>query len=436
MISQKHRRPARLQRAAWILACSFDVLIVGCHPANVYQEPPPPPVTVARPVLQTVVDSVQYTGTTAAVEMVEIRARVEGFLQSIEFEEGKPVKAGDLLFVIDPRPFEAVLAQAEAAAELAKAMLASAKAELARAEAEVANAEAQVRRVEQAITVSPGAVTREELDLRRTAVLTAKAAEDAAQASIASANAQIEASKAAITEAQLNLSYTQVRSPIDGRAGRKLVDLGSLVGAGEKTLLTSVVRYDPIYALIAVSETDLLRFSREAIQKLPEGESRQDFELNHPLNLGLGDEVGFPHPGKADYADLAVDQSTGTYLVRGVFPNPDLLIPPGAFVRVQCPRDEIQATLVDQRAIGRDQSGAYLLVVDENNVVQRRPVELGSKYDGMQAVVGSIGPQDRVIVNGLQRARPGAKVAPQEAAPAVPEEEAAAALPAQPGEEG
>lgn len=416
-----------------MFVCSCGVLVPGCQPTNVYQEPPPPPVTVARPVVQKVIDSEQYTGTTEAMEKVDIRARVEGFLQSIEFEEGKQVKAGDLLFVIDPQPFEAVLAQAEAAEELATAMLASAKAELARAQAEVANSEAQVKRVEQAINVSPGAVTREELDLRRTAVLTAKAAEDAAQAAIASANAQIEASKAAVTEAKLNLSYTQVRSPIDGRAGRRMVDLGNLVGAGGQTLLTSVVRYDPIYAFFAVSETDLLAFTREALKDAPSGTSTREMKLDKTIFLSLGDEQGFPHKGKADYADLAVDQSTGTYLVRGVFPNPDRLIPPGAFVRIQCPRKHIEATLVDQRAVGRDQSGAYLLVVDKNDDVERRPVELGGKYEGMQAVTGSIGPEDRVIVNGLQRARPGAKVAPQEVEPTS---ETTDEPPTQPGEEG
>jgi RND family efflux transporter MFP subunit len=390
-------------------------------------------VTVVRPLQQTVTDSVEYTGTTSAVEMVEIRARVEGFLQSIEFEEGKAVKKGDLLFVIDPQPFQAALDQANAAAELAAASLQSAKAELERASAEVKNAEAQLSRVEQAIAAAPGAVTREELDLRRTAVLTAKAVEDAARAAIASANAQIEASKAEVTAAKLNLSYTQVRSPIDGRAGRRMVDLGSLVGAGEKTLLTSVVRYDPIYAFFAVSETDLLEFNREALKKAPSGTTSEQIKLNKTIFLGLGDEKGFPHKGKADYADLAVDQSTGTYLVRGVFPNPDLLIPPGAFVRVQCPRKQIEATLVNQRAVGRDQSGAYLLLVDKDNVVERCPVELGGKYDGMQAVSGSIGPDDRVIVNGLQRARPGSKVAPQEAEPTA---EPAAESPTQSAEEG
>ena len=181
--------------AIMLVSCLFTA---GCQPKNVYQEPPPPPVTVAHPELRTVVDTIEFTGTTEAVEMVDIRARVEGFLLSIDFEEGKGVKKGDLLFQIDPRPFEAALAQADASVKLAMARLQSAKAELARAAAEVTNAETQVSRVERAIAISPGAVTREELDLRRTAVLTAKAAADAARAAIASANAEIEAGKALV----------------------------------------------------------------------------------------------------------------------------------------------------------------------------------------------------------------------------------------------
>ncbi|MCH7753172.1 MAG: biotin/lipoyl-binding protein, partial [Planctomycetes bacterium] len=162
--------------AIMLVSCLFTA---GCQPKNVYQEPPPPPVTVAHPELRTVVDTIEFTGTTEAVEMVDIRARVEGFLLSIEFDEGKAVKKGDLLFRIDPRPFDAALAQAKASVELATAREQSAQAELARSKAEVTNAKTQVDRVEKAIRISPGAVTQEELDLRRTAVLTAKAAEDA-----------------------------------------------------------------------------------------------------------------------------------------------------------------------------------------------------------------------------------------------------------------
>jgi len=392
---------------------------VGCQPANVYQPPPPPPVTVANPELRTVVDTIEFTGTTEAVEMVDIRARVEGFLLSIEFDEGTAVKEGKLLFQIDPRPFQATLAQADASVKLAMARLESAKAELARAAAEVTNAEAQVRRVKNAIAISPGSVTQEELDLRNTAVLTAKAAEDAAQAAIASAKAEIEAGKALVQQADLDLSYTRVRSPIDGRAGRKLVDVGNLVGAGESTLLTNVISYDPVYGFFTVSETDLLKFNRQQIEREASSSSDEEMKLDRTIFLGLGDEEGFPHEGKADYADLAVDQSTGTFLIRGVFPNAKRLIPPGAFIRVQVPGDEIKVLLIDERAIGRDQAGPYLLVVDPNNTVERRTVQLSGKYHGMQAVSGPIDPEDRVIVNGLQRARPGAKVAPQQRQPAA-----------------
>ena len=409
-------RPVRFASLAMILVSCL--ITAGCQPANEYQEPPPPPVTVANPESRKVVDTIEFTGTTEAVEMVDIRARVEGFLMSIEFEEGKAVKKGDLLFRIDPRPFDAALAQAKASVELATAREQSAQAELARSKAEVTNATTQVDRVEKAIRISPGAVTQEELDLRRTAVLTAKAAEDAAEASISSANAQIAAGVAMVQQADLDLSYTKVLSPIDGRAGRKLVDVGNLVGAGESTLLTNVTSYDKVYGFFTVSETDILRFNRKLVAKQEASDSNEEPDPNFTIFLSLDDEEGFPHEGKADYFDLAVDESTGTFLIRGVFPNPERLILPGAFIRVQVPGDKIEVLLIDERAIGRDQAGAYLLVVDSENTVERRTVQLGGKYHGMQAVSGPIGPDDRVIVNGLQRARPGAKVDPQERQPA------------------
>jgi RND family efflux transporter MFP subunit len=328
------------------------------------------------------------------------------------------VKKGDLLFQIDPRPFEATLAQARASVELATARELSAHAELARASAEVANAKSQVARIEEANRRSPGAVTDEERELRRTAVLTAIAAEDAAQASIASAKAEIAAGKAIEQQAKLDLSYTQVRSPIDGRAGRRLVDVGNLVGSTDSTLLTNVIRYDPVYAFFTISEIDLLGFNRRQVEERASSSSDEEIKLDRQIFLGLGDEEGYPHEGRATYADLAVDQSTGTYLIRGEFPNAQRVIPPGAFIRVQVPGDEIQALLIDERAIGRDQSGAFLLVVNADDIVERRIVQLTGKYHGMQAVSGPIGPDDRVIVNGLQRARPGAKVDPQKRQPA------------------
>lgn len=391
------------------------MFFVGCQPTNEYVEPPPPAVTVANPTLETVVATAEFTGTTESVNLIEVRARVEGFLESVEFEEGKEVNQGDLLFTIDPRPFEAELAQAEASVQLANARVSSGQAEENRAVAEVANANAQLARNEKA--AASGAVTQAEIDLLKTAVLTARASVDAAKAGIASAQAEVAAGEALVKQAKLNLDYTQVRSPIKGRAGRRLVDIGNLVGSGESTLLTHVIQYDPIYAFFTVSETDLLQFNRRHIEERAGADPAADKEvkLDQQVFVGLGDENDYPHEGRADFADLAVDQSTGTFLIRAVVPNPNRLIPPGAFIRVQVPVEEVQATLIDERAIGRDQSGAYLLVVNSEDVVERRDVTLGAKYDGKQAITGKIGPEDRVIVKGIQRARDGSKVTPEQA---------------------
>ena len=410
-------------------------LAVGCREPNQYQEPPPPPVTVSQPELRTVVDTLEFTGTTVAVELVDIRARVEGFLTSIKFREGMAVKRGDTLFTIDARPFRATLAQAKASKQLAAAQRNSALAEQKRAEAEVINAKSQLERVEQAVKVSPGAVTEEEVETRRTAVLTAQASLEAAKAAITSAEAEIAATEALITQAELELNYCDVRSPINGRAGKRMVDVGNLVGSGESTILTSVVSYDPIHVFFNVNENDLLGFIREQVDKKGKIDE-EEVELDQLIRIGLSDEEGFPHEGKADYSDLAVDQSTGTYEIRGVIPNSKRIIPPGAFVRVSVPRGEVEALLVDPRAVGRDQSGAYLLSVNASNVVERHDVQLGPKYDGLQAIRGEVSTNDWIIVNGLQRARVGATVAPRKlAADSQQAAEPPPSAPAQPAEE-
>jgi len=252
-------------------------------------------------------------------------------------------------------------------------------------------------------------------------VLTARAGVEAAKAAIASAKAGIAASEALVTQADLNLDYTKIRSPIKGRAGRRLVDVGNLVGSGESTLLTNLIQYDPIYAFFTISESDLLDFSRHQLAKennaegaaASEGTSKKEMKLDRKIFVGLGDEEGYPHEGKADYADLAVDDSTGTFLIRATVPNPDRIIPPGAFIRVQIPLEEVEALLIDETAIGRDQAGAYLLIVNKENKVERRTITLGEIYHGMRAIKGPIGPEDQVIVKGLQRARLDAEVDPQ-----------------------
>lgn len=407
----------RTFRWSWIGAAAVATLL-GCSQPNQYVPPPPPEVTVSLPIQQDVVDSRDYTGTTKAFEAVDIRARVEGFLESVEFREGDDVKRGQLLCRIDPRPFQAALAQARAGVELAKARGQSAVVGRTSAEAELANAEAQLRRAMAADQRVAGAVTQQEIDEKKTAVLVARAAVQSAEAAIGSAQAEVAAGNAEVEKAQLNLNYTQVASPIDGRVGQKNFDVGSLVGRADSSLLTTVVRYDPIYANFTISELDFFQFNREHIAKegnQPDAAETRPSRERRTIHLGLGDEQGFPHKGYVDYADLAVDESTGTYLVRGRFDNPNRLIPPGAFVRIQVPLEIEQALLVSQEAVGRDQGGAYLLVVNGDNVVETRRVELGGTHEGLQVIRGGeLKPDDRVVVKGVQMARPGATVVPVE----------------------
>jgi RND family efflux transporter MFP subunit len=402
--------PAIVRRGVWGAALAALVMIgaAGCQHANQYVPPPPPKVTVAHPVEKEVVDSVQYTGTTQAYEFVEIRARVKGFLQNVLFQPGVDVSEGAQLYLIDPKPFQAAVDKATAAVALAKAQVASSKAAEVQAEVEARNAEAQYRRGYQA--AKGGAVTAAELDDMRTYRDTAAAKISVAQAAIQSAVAAAESAEAVLRDAELNLGYTQVLSPIDGRVGRTLVDEGNLVGDGEPTHLTTVVCYDPIYAYFNISETDLLDFMRRAREESGPGTPVRKTVEKQIVELGLADEDGYPHKGHFEYADLAIDQSTGTFLVRAEFSNPDRVILPGAFVRIRLPLQKIKAVLIPDEAVGRDQSGEYALTVNSRHVVERRAVELGDVFDGMRAITKGLSLDDWVVVNGIQRATPGTAV--------------------------
>lgn len=375
------------QIAVFIMTVSLG-LIIGCGEENAYVEPPPPQVTVARPLQQTVIDYLEFTGTTAAVEQVEVRARVKGFLESMHFEPGTQVKKGDLLFVIDPKPFQAKL-------DAAKAELASAKAGLAKAESDFA-------RLSEA--GSRGAVTERD-------VVAAEADRDAAKAAVAAA-------EAALTDAELELGYTQVTAPISGRVSRNQVDVGNLVGEGDATLLTTVVKYDPIYAYFNINERDLLRvlqLYRENIKaKGIDPDTQPDTDI--PLYLELANEDGFPHEGELNFAESDVNPDTGTLQLRGIFPNPanPPTILPGFFTRIRLPLEQQQdALLVSERALGFDQGGPYLLAVNDQNVVEKKSIVLDQLIDGLRVVKTGLQPQDWIVINGVQRARPGAKVDPQ-----------------------
>jgi RND family efflux transporter MFP subunit len=389
------RRKTTLFPAA--LAVTVAMLLIGCDQGkNAFVEPPPPPVKVAQPVQQDVTDFLEFTGTTRAVEEVEVRARVSGFLESMHFAPGTRVKEGALLFVIDPREYQAELEAAEAELESAKAQLERAEIELARAQ----------RLFEQK--------AGSEAD-----VVKWRGDSNVAQAAIARATAQVD-------RARLSLGYTRVTAPINGRVGRNLVDIGNLVGEGEPTLLTKVTQYEPMYVYFNLNENDLLRLLNKYRQDLvtqgldpagyPDETVSKAVETHIPVYLALADETGFPHEGTVDYSDTGVDSGTGTLQVRGSFPNPGRApkLLPGLFVRVRIPVDQRpDALLVDERAIGSDQSGRYLLVVNSDDVVEKRPATVGQLVAGMRVIESGIQAGEWVITSGLQRARPGSKVDPE-----------------------
>lgn len=374
------RRPGHPGPLALAPALAAAALLAGCEPRNEFAPPPPPSVTVARPLERPVTEQVEFTGTTESRAKVDIRARVNGYLQSLHFEDGADVKKGDLLFVIEKDPYEIGLERA--------------RADLAKAEAALELAKAEVART--SLLLQRNASSRQEYDVdiaeRNTAV------------------AEVAAAQAAIRDAELQLGYTEVRSPIDGRIGRRLVDVGNLVQA-ESTLLATIESYDPIYVYFTVSESQLLYFTRLRQQnKLPPLGS-EPIELE----VALGDEDGFPHKGLFDFAEVGVDPQTGTTLRRGVFPNPGAAIVPGLYARVRAAIGKpVPRLLVPERALGADQQGRYLLVVNTQDEVEYRSVRTGARLeDGLRVIEEGLKGDERVVVNGLLRARPGAKVAPK-----------------------
>jgi len=362
------------------------VVILGL--AGCGQEPkkvalPPPEVTVVQPDDREVTRYLDSTGTTAALESVDIRARVQGFLDSIHFKPRAKVKAGDLLFVIDPRPYQAKVDQA--GATLAARQAASTL-------ADVEEKKAKQLQSKEAIS-----------ELKW---LEAIAQRDVARAQVDQASADLEAAK-------LDLDYTQVRSPINGHVSRNLVDVGNLVGATGKSLLTTVVNDESIYVYFNVSERDILPLIRQLTR---EDKKAREKDETAPAFMGLADEEGYPHKGSIDFADTKIDSSTGTMQIRAIFPNPDGLLLSGLFVRVRVPIETRKALLVPDVAVQADQAGKYLLVVNDKGIVERRNIKTGQVVDAMTVILQGLKAGERVIVKGLQRARPGAKVSPSPSA--------------------
>jgi RND family efflux transporter MFP subunit len=343
-----------------------------------------PPVTVAQPVKRTVTDWDEFTGRFEPVEEVQVRARVGGFVTSVEFRDGAIVHSGDLLYVIDPRPFEAVALQADGQLSDARA-----KAELAK------------RELDRALTlVQTNAVSESIVDQRRQTLQAAHAAEMQAEG--------------ALKAAQLNIEFTHVMAPITGRASRHLVTPGNLVQGsdGASTLLTSIVSLDPIYIYFDVDEPTYLRNNRLWF----EGRRPSSRDTPNPVQVTLTGEAKPSHDGKMDFIDNRLDNSTGTLRSRAVIPNKDLSILPGQFGRVRLIGSApYEALLLPDMAIATDQSRKIVFVVKDDNTVEARPVTLGPLDEGLRVIREGLKAEDRVIVDGLQRARVGAKVAPHPA---------------------
>ena len=356
--------------------------------------PPPPEVGVARVLDRDVTAWDAYTGRVAAVDSVELRPRVSGYIERIAFREGEDVHKGQLLFVIDQRPYRAALARAEA--------------ELDRARSEAQLAHSQGARAQALIDAK--AISREEYDTRR--------------AGAAQGAAAVRAAEAAVASARLDLQYTEVRSPISGRAGRALVTVGNLAQA-DASVLTSVVSLDPMYVYFDTDEQAFLRHAADA-------RAGGGATMRNAVRVGLADESGYPHAGSVDFVDNQVDPATGTVRARAVVPNPDRVFTPGLFARVQLEGGaSAHALLIDGKAVMTDQDRKYVYVLGPGNTAQRRDVTIGRDLDGLRVITSGLTAKDTVIVSGTQKVFfPGMPVVPKTVPMTAPSPGKAASPPA------
>ncbi|MBR0829288.1 efflux RND transporter periplasmic adaptor subunit [Bradyrhizobium manausense] len=364
-----------------VVALSFAGLLAGCdRPAQQAAAPPPPAVTVAQPTKRTVTDWDEFTGRFEAVEEVQVRARVGGFVNSVEFQDGAIVRTGDLLYVIDPRPFEAAAQQADGKLSDARAKVELAKRELDRA----------------LNLVQTNAVSEQVVDQRRQALQAAHAAEMQAEGEL--------------KVAKLNIEFTHVQAPLTGRVSRHLVSPGNLVQGsdnGASTLLTSIVTLDPIYIYFDLDEATYQRNSR----LWHEGKRPSSRDTPNPVQVTLAGETKPSHDGVINFLDNRLDASTGTLRSRAVIKNTDLSILPGQFGRVRLiGSSPYEALLIPDTAVATDQSRKIVFVVKPDDTVEAKPVMLGPLDDGLRVIREGLKADDRVIVDGIQRARVGAKV--------------------------
>ena len=358
-----------------LLAAPF---LASCDSKPAASSAPPPSVAVARPLQKTITEWDEYTGRFAAVETVEVRARVSGFIDSVHFKEGQLVNQGDLLFVIDPRPYRLAVEQAKADVERTKAKLEIATLDVQRATP----------------LVRSQTLTEREFDTRR--------------ATERDAAAQVGSLEAALKQAELNLAWTEVRAPIAGRISDRRVDAGNLITGGPSgaTLLTTIVSIDPIHFVFDGSEADFLRYVRLAAA----GTRPSSRDVQNPVSVRLADEPDYKHRGRMDFVDNTLNPKTGTIRGRAVFDNKDGLLTPGFFGRLRLFGGEQEALLVPDSAIASDQASKIVFTVADDGTVGTKRVELGPIVDGLRVIRSGLAPTDRIVIEGLQRARPGQKV--------------------------
>ena len=360
------------------MICLIFLIFVAACKEKVSPPPPPPAVAVSQPVQRTVTDYLELTGNTQAIQTVQLVARVSGYLEKLFFQDGQRVKKGDLLFLIQQNTYQDTLRQNEA--------------QILQLIAQLDYAEKQLIRYSNLLQQK--ATSQENVDNWRYQ-------RDSAQANLKAAEAARDLSK-------LNLSYTEITAPFDGRIDRRLRDPGNLVGSGENTVLAEVNQIDPIYVYFTISDLDLTRLMREA-HWTPEQSNAKKW----PVFAGLTSEEGYPHEGRLDFASISLTSTTGTLLMRGIFPNPEGTILPGLYARVRVPVKKGPSLLVPQEAIGYDQRGSYVLIVNEQNMVQRVSIKTGTSVDRLQVVEEGLAGKEWIVIKGVQKAIPGRQVTPE-----------------------
>lgn len=365
-----------------LLPAALVPALTSCSESSDQPVSPSPEVTVAEALVRDITDWDGYTGRVEAVEAVEVRARVSGYLESVNFKEGGIIQQGDLLYVIDPRPYQAALDEA--------------RAEAARAEARSRLAATYLERTQRLFKTK--AIPEEELDART---------EERREAAAA-----LLAANAAIEQARLDVEFTHIKAPIAGRIGRTLVTPGNLVSGGSEnsTLLTTLVSLDPVHVYLTADERAYLRYMR-----LDQSGTRPSSrEARNPVRLRLADETEFLHEGYMDFVDNRVDRDTGTLMARAVFPNPEFILVPGMFAEVQLlGRGPYEALLIPDEAVAFDQAQKFVFVIEAGNIAQRRPIETGRLHHGLRVITAGLNAGDRVVINGIQRVRAGNPVNPQ-----------------------